>query len=53
MARKYEANPFELVAAVVLPGRPTLVIMEACALSSRQREASTACAILPLPGIVG
>ena len=46
-------NPVELAAVVVLPGRGTLVIMEACALSSRQRAASTACAVLPLPGIVG
>ena len=37
----------ELAAAVVLPGRGTLVIMEACGLSSRQRAGSTACAVLP------
>jgi len=42
-----------LASAEVLPGRGTLVIMEACALSSRQRAASTAWAVLPLPGIVG
>ena len=49
----HDRNPVALAPAVVLPGRGTLVIMEACALSSRQRAASTACAILPLPGIVG
>src|SRR5215831_8889532 len=53
MARKHDGNPFELAAAGVLPGRVTLVIMEACALSSRQRAVSTTCAVLPLPGIVG
>jgi hypothetical protein len=42
-----------LAPGVVLPGRGTLVIMEACAPSLRQRAALTACATLPLPGIVG
>ena len=50
---KHDRNPVETAAAVVLLGRGTLVIMEACALSSRQQAASTACDVLPLPGIVG
>src|SRR5262249_2023309 len=53
VARKHNRSPVELASAVVLPGRGRLVIMEACALSSTQRAALTACAFLPLPGIVG
>ena len=50
---KHDRNHLELAAAVVLPGRGTLVIMEACGLSSRQRAGAKACAVLPVPGIVG
>jgi hypothetical protein len=37
----------------ILLGRLALVIMDACKLSSRRRVATTACAVLPTPGIVG
>jgi hypothetical protein len=56
IARKDNGNPVEVAAvaaAFVLPGHGTLVIMEACKQSLRQRAALTACAVLPLPGIGG
>src|SRR6266851_9079503 len=37
----------ELAAAIVLQRHGTIVIMEACKLSSRRRVESTACAVLP------
>ena len=40
-------------AAIVLQRLGTIVIIEACKLSSRQRVATTACDVLPAPGIVG
>ena len=40
-------------AAIVLQRQGTIVIMEACKLFSRRRVATTACAVLPAPGIVG
>jgi hypothetical protein len=40
-------------AGVVLQRHGTIVIMEACKLFSRRRVATTACAVLPTPGIVG
>ena len=46
-------TPAELAAAIVLQRQGTIVIMEACKLSSRRRVATTACAVLPTPGIVG
>ena len=52
LERKTIVTRVELGAAVVLRGGGTLVIMEACALSSKRRAASTACAVLRLPGIV-
>src|SRR5579863_9680085 len=53
VTRKHDRNPVELAAGLSsCLGAGTLVIMEACALCSRQRAASTACAVLPLPGIV-
>ena len=39
--------------AIVLQRHGTIVIMEACKLSSRRRVEWTACAVLPTPGIVG
>ena len=42
-----------LAAAIVLQRQGTIVIMEACKLFSRRRVATTACAVLPAPGIVG
>src|SRR5882762_1429760 len=45
--------PAELVTAIVLQRQGTIVIMEACKLFSRRRVATTACAVLPAPGIVG
>jgi hypothetical protein len=42
----------ELAAAIVLPRLGTIVIMEACKVSSRRRVEATACAVLPAPGIV-
>jgi len=45
--------PAELAAAIVLQRQGTIVIMEACKLFSRRRVATTACAVLPAPGIVG
>jgi hypothetical protein len=46
-------TPAELVGAIVLQRQGTIVIMEACKLFSRRRVATTACAVLPAPGIVG
>jgi hypothetical protein len=43
----------ELAAAIVLQRHRTIVIMEACKLSSRRRAEWMACAVLPTPGIVG
>jgi hypothetical protein len=40
-------------AAIILHKDGTIVIMEACKLSSRQRVATTAYAALPARGIVG
>ena len=37
----------------ILQGLGTIVIMETCGLSSRQRVATTGCDVLPAPGIVG
>jgi hypothetical protein len=45
--------PAELAAAIVLQRQGTIVIVEACKLFSRRRVATTACAVLPAPGIVG
>ena len=45
--------PAELSAAIVLQRQGTIVIMKACKLFSRRRVATTACAVLPAPGIVG
>jgi hypothetical protein len=42
---QHDRNPAELAAAEVLPEPRTIVMIEACALSSRQRAASTACAV--------
>jgi hypothetical protein len=42
----------ELAAAIVLQRQGTIVIMEACKLFSRPRVATTACGVLPAPGIV-
>src|SRR5260370_41201134 len=39
--------------SIVLQWHGTIVIMEACKLSSRRRVAWTGCAVLPAPGIVG
>jgi hypothetical protein len=46
-------TPAELAVAIVLQRLETIVIMEACKLSSRQRVATTVCDVLPAPGIVG
>lgn len=46
-------TPVERAAAIALQRLGTIVIMEACKLSSRQQVATTACAVLPAPGIVG
>jgi hypothetical protein len=43
----------EVVVAPVLHEEGTIVIMEACKLSSRRQVAATACAILPAPGVGG
>ena len=40
-------------AVIVLHRHGRIVIMEACRLSSRRRVATTACAVLLTPGIVG
>ena len=45
--------PAELAAAILLQRQGTIVTMEACKLFSRRRVATTACAVLPAPGIVG
>jgi hypothetical protein len=42
----------ELAAAIVLQRYGTIVIMEACKLSSRRRVEATASAVLPTLGIV-
>ena len=42
-----------VAAAIVLQRQGTIVIMEACKLFSRRRVATTACDVLPAPGIVG
>jgi hypothetical protein len=51
--RRLRLPSAELAAAIVLQRLGTIVIMEACKLSSRQRVATTACDVLPAPGIVG
>ncbi len=48
-----DGGPAELAAVIVLHRHGTIVIMEACKLSSRRRVATTACAVLLAPGIVG
>jgi hypothetical protein len=40
-------------AAIALQRLGTIVIMVACKLSSKQRVATTACDVLPAPGIAG
>jgi hypothetical protein len=42
----------DCTAAIVLQRHATIVIMEACKLSSRRRVESTVCAVLPALGIV-
>jgi hypothetical protein len=39
--------------AIVLHRHGRIVIMDTCKLFSRRRVATTACAVLPTPGIVG
>ena len=45
--------PAEVAVATVSHGYGTIIIIEACKLFSRRQVATTACAILPAPGIVG
>jgi len=42
----------ELATAIVLHRQGRMVIMDACKLCSRRRGVTTACAVLPTPGIV-
>jgi len=42
----------ELASAIILHTHAKIVIMSSCKLSSKQRAATRACAVLPRPGIV-